>query len=256
MRILIADDEPIALDRLIGLFGAIPDVEIVGCAHDGAEAARMIEALGPDIAFLDIGMPHRSGLDVARSLTTAMGSKTEVVFVTAFNQFAAEAFDLDAVDYLLKPVSADRLLAAIRRAQRRALSTAAAHTLQQRLQEQQTEQDYLTEIWVKQRNGLLRVDIGDIEWIEAAGDYVLIHTAERSHIQRITMEALQRQLDPLAIMRVSRSAFVRRGAVARVERVSRSALNLILSDQTAIAVGHTYAQAVSRTFGLKGNAPG
>lgn len=235
MRVLIADDEPLALSRLQTLLTGIEDVEVVGLAQDGEEAAAKIEALKPDLALLDIRMPRQSGMALARALDNGAG--TEVAFVTAYDHFAAQAFEVDAVDYLLKPVEPARLAVAIARARRRRAGVAPERATPSA----PAQEGYVDCFWTPGAQGLVRVDIGQIDWIEAARDYALLHTSTRSHILRTTMSALQAQLDPEVMVRVSRSAFVRRGAVTRVSRQGGS-LIVVLHDGTPVRVGGTYGK--------------
>lgn len=218
MRILLVDDEPLALERLDTLIADIADVQVVGRARDGDEAAEMIDALRPDLALLDIQMPNRDGMSLARALKDQ--PDTEVVFVTAYDHFAVSAFDVDAIDYLLKPVEPARLRLAIDRARRRRLVGARDEPAFE-ADEPPPAEPYATTFWVRRPRGLVRVEIDTVAWIEAARDYVLLHTFNRSHMYRSTMDALARRLDPAVMLRVSRSAFVRREAVVRVLRRGR-----------------------------------
>jgi len=242
MRILIADDEPLALVRLQALLAEIDDVEIVGTARDGEDAASQIAALKPDLALLDIRMPRQSGLALARAL--AETSSVEVIFVTAFDHFASQAFEVDAVDYLLKPVEPQRLAIAIDRARRRRKPGGSGAV------EPATDGAVLSSsasnegFWVPGRDGLVRVALSSIDWIEAARDYVLLHTTSRSHMLRSTMDAIQKQMDPDVMARVSRSAFVRRDAVSEVTRLGRTGYVIVLHDGTPVRVGATYARTV------------
>jgi two-component system LytT family response regulator len=221
------------------LFRQLPDVEVVGTAGDGKEAAAAIAALRPDLVMLDVQMPEKSGLAVAADL--AIGDRPEIVFVTAFEQFAPDAFEVDATDYLLKPVRFDRLRQAIERAKRR-------RTLQQAAARPAASPEagaYDDAIWVQVRNGSQRVPIDSIDWIEAARDYVMLHTAVRSHIHRATMSALQRSLDPAGLMRVHRSAFVRPSLVEGVQRHANGSMTLTLRDGATVPVGPNYVEAVT-----------
>ncbi|PLR22612.1 DNA-binding response regulator [Caulobacter zeae] len=248
MKILLADDEPLALVRLRTLLADLPGVEVVGEARDGEEAADLIEALRPDLALLDIRMPKQSGMSLARALSR--DPEVEVIFVTAFDHFALQAFEVDAVDYLLKPVEIDRLATALDRARRRRSGDGQAPQLA-------VDGEAATEasgcIWAPHRDGLVRVPISTIDWIEASRDYVLLHTPTRSHIVRATMDSLAGQLGEGAMVRVSRSAFVRQTAVAQINRQGRTGSVVILKDGTAVRVGVTYARAVATIFrGLGG----
>lgn len=248
VRILVVDDEPLAIERLRYCLRRVPGVELVGEAVDGDAALEQISALKPDLVFLDIQMPGRSGVAVARTLASRPGP--EVVFVTAFAEFAPEAFELEAADYLLKPVRADRVLEAVHRAARRLQIVASfgrASDLETRLRTAAplSSTGYESELWVRQREGYVRVDVENIKRIEAARDYALIHTSTRTHILRITMGDLERRLDPSQLIRVHRSAFVRLSIVRRVERNGRNLMRLHTEDGAVVDVGASYSKRVS-----------
>ena len=246
MRLLLVDDEPAALERLSALLTQVSDVEVVGQARNGREAAEAVEALKPDLVLLDIQMPERSGLDVAAGLP--LEERPEIVFVTAFELYAADAFEVEAADYLLKPVRFDRLRQAIERARRRrAMRAAAARAEDAAVSPADEDPDGF---WVQVRTGYVRVPLGEIDWIEAAKDYVLLHTATRSHIHRSTMNALERKLNPAELIRVHRSAFVRPDKVTEVQRSGRS-LALVLAGGASVQVGPSYTAAVREALNLE-----
>jgi two-component system, LytTR family, response regulator len=245
LKVLLVDDEPAALERLSALFAQIPDTRLVGVARNGREAEQAIAELAPDLVMLDIQMPELSGLALASELP--VDTRPEIVFVTAFEVYAADAFAVEAADYLLKPVRFDRLRQAVERARRR-------RTLQ-KVFEQQAEaapirDNDLEGIWVATRQGHVRVAVAEIDWIEAAKDYVLLHTATRSHIHRITMSALEQALDPAKMVRVHRSAFVSPDRVEAVNRLGKGLIALVLRDGVAVPVGPTYVKAVQARLGL------
>lgn len=244
MRVLLVDDEPAALERLEALLGQIPDVELVGAATNGLDAIKAMQALAPDLVLLDIQMPERSGLSVAAALDP--DQRPEIVFVTAFEMYAADAFEVEAADYLLKPVRFDRLRQAVERARRRRdLKSAAA--LAPASPEAAPEP---AAFWVQVRQGYVRVAAEDIDWIEAAKDYVLLHTPTRSYMHRTTMTALEDILDPQVLTRVHRSAFVNLSRVQEVQRLGKGLISLVLSDGVAVAVGPTYVRTVVARLGL------
>lgn len=249
MRVLLVDDEPAALERLSALFGQIPGVQVIGSARNGREAVEKIEALRPDLVMLDIQMPERSGLAVAGGLPAE--ARPEIIFVTAFEMYAADAFEVEAADYLLKPVRFDRLRQAVERARRRRNLRDAAARADRKPPEQEAKTSEETDgFWVQVRDGFVRVPVGHIEWIEAAKDYVLLHTSVRSHIHRTTMSALEDVLDPDLLMRVHRSAFVSPGRVQKVERLGKGLIALVLKDGVTVPVGPTYAKLVLKRLGL------
>lgn len=243
LRIVAIDDEPLALDRIAALLDRMEGAQLVGRTSNPREAEELARQQKPDLVLLDIQMPARSGLDLARSL---IGGAAEVIFVTAHDGFAAEAFDLDAADYLVKPIDEDRLARALARARRR--KQAAQPVLPARKVD--SKRGYPPALWAPHQGAMVRVETASIDWVEAAKDYVLLHTPRRSHLLRATMERLKAQLDPLLHLRVSRSAYVRIGAVAKVKRLNRNGLALVLTDGTQVVVGPTYLEVVSAALGL------
>lgn len=239
LRVVLADDEPLALKRLEGILSDIPGIVLAGIARDGDEAAAQVAALKPDLVLLDIRMPGQSGLSLARAFRDE--PDIDVIFTTAFDQFALQAFELDAVDYLLKPVEAQRLSIAIDRVRRRRRESDEPPV------PARTEDDS-SSIWVPYRDGSVRVDFASIDWIEAARDYALLHTSTRSHMLRATLDSLYEHAGPDNLVRVSRSAIVRPAAVTRVGRDGRGNLVLELYDGTAIRVGVTYTETVRVLF--------
>lgn len=257
LRVLLVDDEQLALDRLATLFGDIEAVELVGQARDGDAALAAIAEHKPDLVILDIQMPGRSGLRTAAELQSSDAGgedRPEIIFVTAHEHYAADAFDLEAADYLLKPVRFDRLRQAVNRARRRRELRDMADRAG-KLQEEvatlratgATARD--AGFWVPERQGQRRVPLDTVGWIEAARDYVLLHTDTRSHMLRTTMAALEEKLEGTALVRVHRSAFVRPDKVAEVRRANRS-VTLVLTDGAHVQVGPSYIDTLSDVLGL------
>lgn len=250
LRTILVDDEPLALERLQVFFRDIDGADVVGTARDGKEAAEAIARLKPDLAILDIQMPEQNGLRVAATLPEQ--DRPEIIFVTAFEQYAPDAFEVEAADYLLKPVRFDRLWQAVERAKRRkylrtmagraeaAEADGAAHKVA----------SHEDGIWVPTRAGAVFVPVETIDWIEAQRDYVMLHTATRSHIVRISMRALEEKLDPRELIRVHRSAFARPGQVVEVQRLGRTINALVLRDGAIVQVGPNYSKAVAERLGL------
>jgi len=254
MRVLLVDDEDLALDRLRTFFADIEGVEVVGHANDGDQALDAIKELTPDLVLLDIQMPGRNGLRAAADIDVE--PRPEVIFVTAHEHYAPDAFDVDAADYLLKPVRFDRLRQAVERARRRRSMREQADRAGQLEEEVQSLRGSGAAaledggFWVPERHGQRRVPLEAIDWIEAARDYVLLHTSVRSHLLRITMAALEEKLAGSPLMRVHRSAFVRPDKVAEVKRVNRS-LCLILHDGANVQVGPSYIAGVKAALNLE-----
>lgn len=259
MRILLVDDEPLALQRLHLALATVPDTEVVGTAADGPEAIEKIAELRPDLVMLDVQMPTLSGVEVAAALTDAPW-RPDVVFVTAFDHFAIEAFAVDATDYLLKPVTFDRLRMAIDRVRRR-----QALNEQQNVAEKDVidgrgddafdgpdrEPGYCAGIWVPFSKGSVRVPVDIIDRIEAARDYVLINTPIKTYILRAKMNELEQRLDPASMMRIHRSHIVRIGAVVGVEKPGKGTMRLVLSDGANLQVGPNYQGLVVDRLGQR-----
>lgn len=200
MRVLIVDDEKPARERLRRLLGAFDDVHVVGEAHDGEDALNQVTLLAPDALFLDVQMPGASGLDVAASLPEPPPA---VVFVSAFDHYALQAFDAAALDYLLKPVAPDRLARAVQRLRERGTAWRAAARPAPAL------------LLIPDRGRTHVVTIADIVWLEAADNYVVVHTLERAPLMRRTLAGLLADLGP-GFVRTHRGAAV---ALAKVQQL-------------------------------------
>ena len=184
LKVLIADDEPLAAERLQLLLAKCEGIDLVGTATDGESTVRMAEALGPDLLLLDIAMPGLDGIGVARSLAERRPSPA-VIFITAFDQFAVAAFEVEAVDYLMKPVEPARLERALSRGreylERRESRPAA----------QRPASDHLQEFWASDLTGLVRIAARDIDRVSAERDYMRLHVGRRSWLIHHSMAALE-----------------------------------------------------------------
>jgi two-component system, LytTR family, response regulator AlgR len=239
IRILIVDDEPLAIERMTRLCAAIPGTMIAGTANDGAQALTQCGALAPDIVLLDISMPEIDGMAVARALTRNVESRIAIIFVTAFDSFAIEAFDLAAVDYLLKPVAPDRLALAIERARVRLDEPTPAPAAT----------NHAREFWVPYRSELIRVSADDIERVDAERDYMRFHLGERSYLIHMTISALEERLDPARFIRLHRSVIVRRDRIARLAHDRAGAWHAELVDGQSVRIGRTYLAAAKALAG-------
>lgn len=244
LKILIADDEPLAAERLQMLLARIDDVLLVGTAHDGESAVRMAEALQPDLLLLDIAMPGQDGIEVARALSRT-GQSPAVVFVTAFDQFAVAAFDVAAIDYLMKPVDAERLARSIDRA-RAYLESRAERALDE---VPSAPSQWLDEFWASDLSGLVRIAARDIDRVTAERDYMRLHVGKRSWLIHHSMTALEEGLDPELFVRLHRSAIVRRDFIAGFTRNSSGRWIARLADGNEQPVGRLYADQVRAIAG-------
>jgi two-component system LytT family response regulator len=215
IRALIADDEPLSRRRLERLLLRRDDVEVVGTARDGDEALAMIAALAPDLIFLDIQMPGLGGFDVLREI--GGGGRPFVIFTTAFDQYALRAFEVHALDYLLKPFDESRLAAALDRA----LPLIGGAEWTQRFV-------------VKSAGRLLFLRTDEIDWIAAADNYVYLHAGSASHLVRMTLKSIEETLDPARFARVHRSTIVNLDAVREV-----AGGEVVLRDGTRLAASRS-----------------
>lgn len=224
LDVLIVDDEPHAVRRLCLLCARLDGVRVIGTAADGQDALRLLETSRPDVVLLDIAMPGIDGMAVARA-AVASTTPPAIVFVTAHDRFAVQAFDLAAADYLLKPVALDRLDRALQRL-RPALSPSALASTH--------------DLWVPRNGHVLRVPTSSLEQVEAERDYVRLHVPARSFLMSGTITELEHRLDPALFVRVHRSWIVRRDLVSRLERAPTGGWTVILLDGRPIPVGRTY----------------
>lgn len=236
LRTLIVDDEPLAVERMEVICARIDRVELVGTASDGAAALRLVEALSPDLLLLDMTMPELDGLSVARALGR-VEARPAVVFVTAHENFAVEAFDLDAVDYVLKPVTPERLERAIERAVKR------------RGERADSGGNWLNEFWVPHRSELLRISADDVDRIDAERDYVRLHVGERSYLLLQTVSGLEARLDPERFIRIHRSTILRRDRITGLRHDGLGVWSAELADGSSVRIGRTY---LSRTKAMAG----
>ena len=242
LRTLIADDEPLAVERMQIICAGIPALAVVGTANDGAAALRLIEALTPDLVLLDMTMPELDGLGVARRL----GGKQDapaIVFVSAHDSFAVEAFDLDAVDYVLKPVTAERLERAIDRA----LARRGAGSPRE-------ASDWIAEFWVPHRSELLRIAAADVTRIDAERDYVRLHVGlndggGRSYLLLQTIAGLEARLDPAKFIRVHRSVILRRDRISGLRHDGLGVWSVELAGEEPVRIGRTYLARVKALAG-------
>ncbi|MCP3734322.1 LytTR family DNA-binding domain-containing protein [Sphingomonas sp. RP10(2022)] len=232
MRVLIADDEPLARALLRALLEDLSGVAVAGEASDGEEAIALARSLAPDLVFLDIDMPQLSGIHAAPTL---IDTGVEVIFVTAHEEHAIDAFEVGALDYILKPVSRPRLAHTVERAQRRRAARDAPTGTP-------TTAPGEDGIWVPVRHGVARVAFADVQRVEAARDHVYFHTAERAYLHRITMSETAALLAGTGLLRVHRSAFIRPERVVALRRHGKS-LALTLDDGASVPVGTTYRVA-------------
>ena len=273
IRTIIVDDEPLARRGLELRLREAPDIEIVRQCANGREAIAAITELSPDLMFLDIQMPGLSGLDVIAQVPQQ--SLPMIVFVTAFDRFAIQAFDAHALDYLLKPVDGDRLTRALDRvraqwhqqqavAQREQLMALLAETSGKG----EIEADALaaaagravrrhaTVLPIRVGRETIRLDVSTIDWVDAAGDYMCLHAAGQTHVLRATMKELEEMLDPRLFQRVHRSTIVNLARVAALRPHLNGECFLRLQSGQEIKLSRSYRDKVEMLLDSAGVAPG
>ena len=253
IRTLVVDDEPVARARVLSLLRDETDIEVVGECSTGPQAVSVIEATSPDLVFLDVQMPQMDGFALARTLGQDMPA---VVFVTAYDEYALQAFEIHALDYLLKPFSAERFKSALTHVRQHIAKRQAAadRQLPTRLPEiqhpepgrQSVRRDRLV---IKSSGRIYFIRIQDIDWCEASGNYVRLHIGEQTHLVRGTMSHLESQLDPAQFVRIHRSAIVN---VERIQEL-RSSFNgeylITLNDKTRLTLSRGYREGLQARLG-------
>lgn len=230
IRALIADDEPLARRGLIGRLGRFGDVEIIGEAGDGQATLEAIAEFSPDVLFLDVDMPRLPGTELARAL--GPGHRPEIVFVSAYPEFAVDAFEVRALDYLVKPVTADRLACTIDR-------------LRSQLAGGRGTRDVLT---VRDGDRTTLLPAGDIDFVSAAGDYMVIHAGAERIVHRATLTALLNELASAGLVRIHRSTLVNAHRIRAVERGNSGDGEVILESGSRLRYSRSYRHELWRAL--------
>ena len=251
MRALIVDDEPLARRGVALRLKQFRDVEIVGECGDGASAVEKILELAPDVVFLDVQMPGMDGFDVLRALP--QGELPSVIFLTAYEQHALRAFEVHALDYVLKPVDDERFSVAVQRA-RQVQDTGSRIQMAERMMHLLDEETgkYVSRFPVRVGSRIQVVHTDDIEWIAAAGDYAELHCGGRCHLLRETMTALEQKLNPNQFLRIHRSRIVRASCVRELRPIDNREYLVKLSDGSEHRSSRTYAERLDDWLSSEG----
>ena len=242
MRAIIVDDEHLARAVLREYLADQPGIEIVAECANGFEAVKAIGELRPDLVFLDIQMPKLDGFEVVE----LAGTRTQYVFVTAYDQFALKAFEVRAIDYLLKPFSRERLAQALASARSR---VTPPEQLEAVAQESARRLGSLERILIRDGSRVHVVPASSIDWIEAQDDYVQISAGGRTHLKNGRMAELEQGLDPSLFLRVHRSYIVNVGAIERIEAATRDSWCAVLKDGKRVPVSRSGYQKVRELLG-------
>jgi two-component system LytT family response regulator len=241
VRALIVDDEPWARERICSLLEGDAGIRVVGESTGGADAVEAIRRLKPDLVFLDVQMPDLDGFQVLEKV--AEEHLPRVIFVTAYDRHALRAFDVHAVDYLLKPFDRRRFTQAVERAVDQ-INGAATHDQMERLErllnEIKPRSIALERFLVRQSGRLFFVPARAVDWIEAAGNYVCLHMGEHSHLVRRTMDSVEAKLDGKVFQRIHRSAIVNLDRIAEVRPTFSGEYSVVLRDGTELTLSKSY----------------
>jgi two-component system LytT family response regulator len=243
MRVMIIDDEPLARRGVRARLRKMPDVKIVGECGDGTSGLEAILKLEPDLIFLDVQMPGMDGFGVLRALPA--DHLPSVIFLTAHEEHAVRAFEVSALDYLLKPLDDERFEAALNRARKQmdAASKAELAGRMLRLLDQQNEK-YASRFTVRMGSRIQVVPAEDLEWISSAGDYTELHTRSAIHLLRETMNSLEQRLDPSRFARIHRSRIVNLAGILELRSIENREYIVKLRDGSQHRSSRTYADRI------------
>lgn len=244
MKALLIDDEELARNLLRSYLVAYPDIEVIGECANGFEGLKAIQELNPDLIFLDVQMPKITGFEMLELIE----NPPMVVFSTAFNQFAIRAFELNAVDYLLKPYSKERFDTALNKVrQRYAQQSQSKDTILHLIEHVRQQEETLERVVVKTGSKIKVIPVDKIHYLESQDDYVMIHTEDGKHLKQWTMKYFEEHLNPAHFIRVHRSYLVHINQITQLELYEKGTYLLILKDGSRLPVsqsGHTRLKQV------------
>jgi two-component system LytT family response regulator len=266
---IIVDDEPLALEGLKLRLEKIPEINVIAQASDGDQAIQLCHTLCPDVLFLDLQLPGLNGIEVVQALQS--DTLPMIVFVSAYGEYAIEAFELNAIDYVLKPANLGRLKKTIERIlQRRSpkssekekfkLLHALGETSGVSISELENwletsaplPSQFCQELVIKNSdNEKIFLPVKDIRWIDAAGDYMCVHTAQETHVVRITMKKLESQLDERVFMRIHKSTLVNTNCIKSIKSLRNNESSLELGDDIHLKVSRNYSSAIQQLIESK-----
>ncbi|HEX8567881.1 MAG TPA: LytTR family DNA-binding domain-containing protein [Pyrinomonadaceae bacterium] len=250
MKVLIVDDEPLARERVRRHLRDEPGVEIVGEAGNGREAVAAIEEKTPDLVFLDVQMPEMNGFDVLKALEE--NKIPAIVFTTAYDKYAIQAFEFHALDYLLKPFSRERFRRSVRHAREQLENSRQSGNIDERLVsllENLKAKKYLERIVVKNSGRVFFIKTDEIDWIEAAGNYLKLHVGRDAHLIRETMQSIEAKLDPEKFFRIHRSTLVQIDRIKELHPLFGGDYAVILRNGTELNLSRNYRERLPELFG-------
>lgn len=266
LRTIVVDDESLARKLLLSCLEEIPEIEMLGECVNGREAVAAVLDLEPDLMFLDISMPGLNGFQVIKKIQPEL--LPMVIFCTAYERYALDAFDVHAVDYIVKPLDDDRLHLAVRRALVRyqeelqlgddkasllgaidsiTTNVSERQSLREKPESEVTPAESIQKITIKDRDSIELINVNDIAWVDAAGDYMCVHAHGETHVIRCTMKSLQEELDDVSFKRVHRSTIVNLNCIKRVIPHTKGEYFLQMDNGERIKVSRNY-RGVIKTF--------
>ncbi len=249
IRVLLVDDESLAREMLREMLQDDPQVTIVGESCNGREALEAVRSHSPDLIFLDVQMPELGGFEVLEALGREI---PRVIFVTAYDQYAVRAFEVHALDYLLKPFDQERFDISWQRARAQILRDRNGGTDQRilaLLEEMKAGNKYLERLVIKASGRIYFLETADIDWIEAEGNYVSVHCAKKSHLLRETISSLEAQLDPKKFLRIHRSSIVRIDRIQELQPWFHGEYRIILQNGTQLTLSRNYRDKLQEALG-------
>lgn len=241
LRIIIIDDEPIARERIKNFLQQETDIEIIGEGENGLEAVQLIEEKKPDLVLLDIQMPEMDGFGVIQSIGADL--MPAVIFITAYDNFALKAFEVHALDYILKPFNNERFLEALNRARNKINNSQLNQLSTQFNSVLKTLQDgkkFLSRLAIKTGGRIYFIKTENVDWIESAGNYVLLYTKNEKHIYRETMKCLEMKLDPEKFVRIHRTQIVNIDNIKELQPQSHGEYTIILQSGKRLTLSRNY----------------
>jgi len=250
IRVLMVDDEPLARDMLCEMLQSDRDVEIVGECSNGREALEAIRIHSPDLLFLDVQMPEVGGFELLEALGT--GAIPHVIFVTAYDNYAVRAFEVHALDYLLKPFDRERFEISWQRAKtqiKREKNGGMDQRILALLEDLKAGSKYLERIVIKSGGRIYFLETNEIDWIEAEGNYVSVHSGKKAHLLRETISSLETQLDPKKFLRIHRSSIVRIDRIQELQPWFHGEFRVILQNGTQLTLSRNYRERLQEALG-------
>ena len=241
IRTLIVDDEPLGRERIRTLLAGDPEIEVIGECPDGRQAITAIEQRSPDLVFLDVQMPEVDGFCVLDAICG--GRMPAIVFVTAYDRYAVRAFEVHALDYLLKSFDKERFAAALQRAKeaiRRSREGALNDRLAGLIEDLEAKKDRLTRLVIKSAGRIVFLRVEEIDWIEAADNYVRVHAGKEAHLIRETLQSIETRLDPTSFLRIHRSSLVNLERIRELRPVFHGDYLVRLTDGTELTLSRNY----------------